>query len=228
MRPSFLFLALLACATAAAAQDDNPTLLGGGVRTRPKVDGFSERTTELVPVLRYFGERWFARTTQGILEGGARWNVNPGFALGAQLAYEQGPNDEDPGASVGAHAEWEGKLGPSPVLGLVRLRQHLDTDRGTQLDLRAAGGVYQGHGFIAVLFGQLTFANEKYYRAYYDVAESGLLYASIGAQASYDLSRHWMIVGAAERKRMSDAVMESPLVAQRSASYASIGLSYRF
>src|SRR5574338_409006 len=95
MRPSFLFLALLACATAAAGQDDNPTLL------------------------RYFGERWFAPTTQGILEGAARWNVNPGFALGAQLAYEQGPNDEDPGASVGAHAEWEGKLGPSPVLGLV-------------------------------------------------------------------------------------------------------------
>ena len=86
----------------------------------------------------------------------------------------------------------------------------------------------QGHGFTAILFGQLTFATGKYYRAYYDVAESGLLYASLGAQASYDLSPHWMLVGSAERKRMSDAVMKSALVAQRSASYLGVGLAYRF
>ncbi|HYX66159.1 MAG TPA: hypothetical protein VE935_18220, partial [Burkholderiales bacterium] len=65
-------LALALWASVAAAQDDLK-LVGAGVRTRPKVDGFSDRTTELVPVLRYFGQPWFVRTTQGILEGGLRW-----------------------------------------------------------------------------------------------------------------------------------------------------------
>jgi outer membrane scaffolding protein for murein synthesis (MipA/OmpV family) len=218
---------LLLWAGAAAAQEDLK-LLGAGVRTRPKQDGFSERTTELYPVLRYFGEPWFVRTTQGILEGGARWNVSPGLDLGAQLAYEQGPNDKDPGASIGAHAEWEGKIGPAPVIGLVRYRQNLDTDRGALLDLRTAGGVYQGHGFIAVLFAQLSFATEKYYRSYYGIDESGLLYGSVGAQVSYDLTRRWMIVGSAERKHMSDNAARSPLVVQRSASYLGIGLAYSF
>ena len=222
-----LCAALLLWAGAAAAQEDLK-LVGAGVRTRPKVDGFSERTTEVYPVLRYFGSRWFARTTQGILEGGARWGVRPGWDVGAQLAYEQGPNDRDPGASIGVHSEWEGKLGPAPVLGLVRLRQNLDTDRGALADLRAAGGVYQGHGFIAVLFGQLSFATQKYYRAYYAIDESGLLYGSVGVQASYDLSRHWMLVASGERKRMSDNAARSPLVVQRSASYLGIGVAYSF
>lgn len=218
-------LALALWASVAAAQEDLK-LVGAGVRTRPKVDGFSDRTTELVPVLRYFGQPWFVRTTQGILEGGLRWNVRPGWDLGAQLAYEQGPNDQDPGASIGLHSEWEGKLGPAPVLGLVRYRHNVDSDRGDLLDLRAAGGVYQGHGFIAVLFTQLSFATQKYYRAYYDVDESGLLYGSVGAQASYDLSRRWMLVGSAERKHMSDNAARSPPVVQRSASYVSVGIAY--
>jgi outer membrane scaffolding protein for murein synthesis (MipA/OmpV family) len=223
-----LFCAALLLWSAAAAAQDDLKLVGAGVRTRPKVDGFAERTTELVPVLRYFGKPWFVRTTQGILEGGARWTVRPGFDVGAQLAYEPGPNDEDPGASIGAHAEWERKLGPVPVLGLIRLRQNLDTDRGLQMDFRTAGGVYQGHGFLAIVFGQFTLATEKYYRAYYGVDESGLLYVSVGAQASYDLSRHWMLVGSAERKHMSDNAARSPLVVQRSASYLGIGLAYSF
>ena len=226
--PPRLLCAALALWTSVAAAQEDPKLLGAGVRTRPKVDGLSERTTEIYPVLRYFGGRWFARTTQGILEGGARLNVRPGWDVGAQLAYEQGPNDRDPGASIGVHSEWEGRLGPAPVLGLARLRQNLDTDRGALADLRAAGGVYQGHGFIGVLFAQISFATQKYYRAYYGVDESGLLYGSVGAQASYDLSRHWMLVGSGERKRMSDNAARSPLVAQRSASYLGIGIAYRF
>src|SRR5437868_2297687 len=101
----FLFL-VLALPIVAAAQDDY-TLLGGGLRTRPKFDGSSDRTVDLIPVVRYYGRPWFARTTQGILEGGARWNLGPGLDVGAQLAYEQGPQDHNPGASVGVHAEWD-------------------------------------------------------------------------------------------------------------------------
>lgn len=225
MRASFLLVALL-WALEASAQ--NPTLAGAGIRSRPDFDGASERKTDLIPVLRYYGRPWFARTTQGMLEGGARWSAGPGLDIGAQLAYEQGPRDTDPGSSLGVHAEWDRKLGPVPVDALVRVRQHLDSERGLQADLRVTAGVYEGHGVLAGVFGQFTVASEKYFRAFYGVDESGLLYTSLGVLASYDLARRWVLVGSVERRHMSDNAGRSPLVAQRSASYGALGLAYRF
>jgi outer membrane scaffolding protein for murein synthesis (MipA/OmpV family) len=220
----FLLLALPLMATA----EDDYTLFGAGVRTRPKFDGSSDRTVDLIPVVRYYGRPWFARTTQGMLEGGARWSAGPGLAVGAQLAYEQGPRDKDPGASIGAHAEWDGRLGRMPLDALLRVRQHLDTERGLQADLRLTAGVYEGHGVLAGVFAQVTYANEDYYRSYYDVDESGVVYGALGALASYDLSRRWLLVGSLERRRLTDHAMRSPLAEQRSASYATLGLAYRF
>src|SRR5712691_5275061 len=75
---------------AQTAPPEDYTLLGAGVRTRPAYDGSASQTTDLIPVLRYYGKPLFARTTQGILEGGVRTDIAPGLALGAQLAYEGG------------------------------------------------------------------------------------------------------------------------------------------
>src|ERR671931_106568 len=119
-----------------------------------------------------------ARTTQGLLEGGARWNLRPGLDTGVQLAYEQGPRDDDPDASLGVHLEADRMIGPAPVNALLRLRQHLDTDRGTQLDARATVGVYGGHGAALGLFVQGTWASEKSFEAYYGVRDSGLLFVA--------------------------------------------------
>ena len=218
---------LLAIPTLVLAQDEG-TLFGAGVRTRPTFDGSSDRTTDLIPVIRYYGRPWFARTTQGILEGGARWNVRNGLDVGAQLAYEQGPLDHDPGASIGVHAEAERTIGPVPVDALVRVRQFLDTDRGVQLDARATAGVYGGHGILAGVFAQATWASEKSFEAYYGVRESGLLFTSIGALASYDLTHRWTLVGSLEARRLSDEAARSPIVERRSANYASAGIVYRF
>ncbi|HYQ95286.1 MAG TPA: MipA/OmpV family protein, partial [Burkholderiales bacterium] len=64
--------------------------IGAGVRTRPAYDGSASQRTDLIPTVRYYGKPWFARTTQGILEGGARMELAQGLNLGAQLAYEGG------------------------------------------------------------------------------------------------------------------------------------------
>src|SRR6266850_2241553 len=98
--------------------------IGAGVRTRPAYDGSGAQRTDLIPTVRYYGKPWFARTTQGILEGGARMELAQGLDLGAQLAYEGGRlasesdflrnnnvPDIKPGASVGLHVEWDQKLG---------------------------------------------------------------------------------------------------------------------
>ena len=226
--PLLLALALPSLLPLNAAAQDGDTLFGAGVRTRPKFDGSVERTVDLIPVVRYYGRPWFARTTQGLLEGGARWSLRPGLDTGVQLAYEQGPRDHDPDASIGVHLEADRMIGPAPVNGLLRLRQHLDTDRGTQLDARATVGVYGGHGVAAGLFVQATWASEKSFAAYYGVHESGLLFASLGALASYDLSHRWSLVGSIESRRLSDEAAQSPIVERRSGIYANAGIAYRF
>jgi hypothetical protein len=38
------------------------------------------------------------------------------------------------------------------------VRQHLDTDRGTQFDARVTAGAYEGHGILAGVFGQFALA----------------------------------------------------------------------
>ncbi|MFL6573806.1 MAG: hypothetical protein ACJ8G4_18750, partial [Burkholderiales bacterium] len=52
--------------------EDPPTIIGAAIRSRPAYDGSSSQVTDLIPQLRYYGKLWFARTTQGILEGGIR------------------------------------------------------------------------------------------------------------------------------------------------------------
>ena len=222
-----LLIALLALPGLAAAQDDY-TLLGGGLYSRPKFDGSRDRRVDLIPVVRYYGTPWFARTTQGILEGGARWNLREGLDVGAQLAYEQGPQDHDPGASVGVHAEWDSQLGPAPLNVLLRLRQFLDTDRGLQFDTRATLGVYEGHGLAAGVFAQATWASEKSFRAYYGVSDSGLLFTSLGALGGYELTQRWQLLGSVEHRRLADDAARSPIVDKRSGMYASLGLAYKF
>src|SRR5438309_912613 len=158
-----LALALLLIAPLAAlAQNVVPDYawIGAGVRTRPAYDGSNAQRTDLIPTVRVYGEPWFARTTQGILEGGAKMQLARGLNVGAQLAYEGGRlasesdflggnnvPDIKPGASVGLHVEWDQKLGPMPLTLLARARRFADSDRGPQADLRLPAGAY-GRGAI--------------------------------------------------------------------------------
>ena len=83
------FLALLlALPCIAFAQDPLGTLLGAGVRARPDYDGASKQELQPIPIIRYYGRTLFARTTQGILEGGARLEPLPKLWVGAQLAFD--------------------------------------------------------------------------------------------------------------------------------------------
>jgi outer membrane scaffolding protein for murein synthesis (MipA/OmpV family) len=223
---SIVFFLLLAPFLAQAQGDY--TLVGAGVRTRPRFDGSADRTVDVIPVLRYYGRPWFARTTQGILEGGARWSLRPGLDFGAQLAYEQGPRDHDPGASIGVQVEGDRTIGRVPLNGLVRVRQHLDSDRGIQADLRGTVGVYGSHGVQAGVFAQATFASGKSLEAYYGVRESGLLFTSLGVLGSYDPAPRWTLVGSVESRRLSDNAARSAFVEKRTGIYASAGLAYRF
>jgi outer membrane scaffolding protein for murein synthesis (MipA/OmpV family) len=211
------------------AQDDY-TLLGLGVRSRPDYDGASKQEIDLIPVVRYYGRTWFARTSQGILEGGARKELARGLFAGAQLAYEAGNDrtDLDPGASFGLHLEWDTKVGPAPVNLLGRTRHHFDTDRGAQTDLRGTIGVYGRGGVLAGVFAQATWASDKWIRSYYGTGSGGLWYTELGVLASYDIARHWVLVGSVSSRRLHGDAASSPITEDKTNYYASAGVAYRF
>jgi outer membrane scaffolding protein for murein synthesis (MipA/OmpV family) len=249
-------LALLPLAPHAAfAQSVLPEYawIGAGVRTRPAYDGSAAQRTDLIPTMRYYGKPWFARTTQGILEGGARMELARGLDVGAQLAYEGGRlasesdflgsnnvPDINPGASVGVHVEWDQKLGPMPVTLLARGRHFVDGDRGAQADLRLTAIVFGGGAITAAVFAQGTWANSKSNQSFYGItpaqstnrpaytAGSGPLFATGGLLWGVDLSREWIVVGNLEARRLHGDAARSPLAERRSNHYASASLAYRF
>lgn len=250
-----LFLLGLATPLVAVAELTNGGLIGPGVRSRPAYDGSDSQRTELVPVIRYFGQPFFLRSTQGVLEGGARMAVAPGLHVGVQLAYESGRRtresdflnnrrvfDLDRGASIGAQAEWDSKIGPAPITLLARVRQHTESDRGAQADVRFSVGVFQSGRFGAGLFTQATWANAKSTRSYYAVtpqqsaasglrtydAGSGLLFASYGFLWSVDLAQDWAVVGSVERRHLTGDARRSPLTEESTNHYVSAGVAYRF
>lgn len=218
---------LLLLAGVAIAQE---ALLGAGLRSRPDYDGANKQETDLIPVVRWYGETWFARTTQGILEGGARLALAEGLVAGAQLAYEAGNErtDVDPGASYGLHLEWDTRVGPAPLNLLARTRHHVDTDRGMQTDVRGTVGVYGAHGVQAGVFAQATWATGKWMRSYYGAGDGGLWFTSLGVLGSYELSRKWLLVGSLERRRLHGDARSSPITEKKANNYASAGLAYRF
>jgi len=254
VRSAVLALALTA-SLPAFAELSNDGIIGPGVRTRPAYDGSDSQRTEVVPVIRYLGQPWFVRSTQGVLEGGARLELAPSLHLGAQLAYEPGRRtresdflenrsvfDIDRGASIGAHVEWDHKIGPVPITLLARARQHTDSDRGAQADLRLSVGVFRGGPVGVGLFTQATWANAKATRSFYSVtpqqsatsglpgyeAGSGLLYSSVGLLWSVDLTRNWIVVGNFEARHLQGDARRSPLVERSTNYYAATGVAYRF
>ncbi|HYS56629.1 MAG TPA: MipA/OmpV family protein [Burkholderiales bacterium] len=240
---------------AARAQSTLPDYawIGAGARTRPAYDGSAAQRTDLIPTVRYYGKPWFARTTQGILEGGVRTELVQGLNLGAQLAYEGGRlasesdflrshnvPDINPSASVGLHLEWDQKLGPVPVTLLARGRHFVDSDRGAQADLRFTAIVFGGRAITAAVFVQGTWANSKSSQSFYGItpaqstnlspyaAGSGPLFATGGLLWGVDLSRQWIVVGNLEARRLHGDAARSPLAERTSNHYASASLAYRF
>jgi outer membrane protein len=252
-------IAGLACAAllplAAQAELTNEPLIGPGLRSRPAYDGSNSQKTELVPVIRYLGQPFFVRSTQGVLEGGLRAELAPGLHAGAQLAYEPGRRVSESGflqsrnlpgisrgGSIGLHVEWDHSFGPMPITLLGRLRRNIDSDLGTQADLRLSAGVFQSGRFAAGVFTQAIWGNAKSAAAYYGITPqqsvasglaafqpgSGWLNTSVGLLWSVDLAPKWVVVGSVEGRRVSNDLADSPLVQRRWNNYISAGVAYRF
>ena len=84
----WLLVSLLLAPLTAAALDEDVQFAGVGIYSHPKFDGSPIRHNDPIPQISYTRGRWFARTTEGILEGGARWSVGESAAIGMQAAND--------------------------------------------------------------------------------------------------------------------------------------------
>ena len=239
----------------AFAELSNDPMIGPGLRTKPAYDGSDTQQLEVVPVIRYFGQPWFLRSTQGVLEAGARMSLAPGLHVGAQVAYEPGRRNKDSdllenrnlasvdrGASIGAQLEWDQKIGPVPITLLTRFRQHTESDRGAQVDLRLSAGILQYGRLGMGVFTQATWASDKSNDSMYSItpaqsaasglrayeAGSGWLFTSFGLLWSVDITKQWVAVGNLEARHMQGDARRSPLVERSTNYYAAAGVAYKF
>ena len=242
-------------AMAFAQSTDDEKYIGGGARVRPAYEGADGNRVDPIPYLRLYGEHFFARTTQGILEGGWRTQPFGGVVFGAQLAYEEGRitddsaflsehrlEDLDPSASVGLHAEGDWKLGPVPLNALLRYRQDIDSDNGAQADLRVTAGVLDWNRVRAALFGQVTWGDGKSTQRYFGItpqqaatsglpaygAGSGTRSVQVGLLGDVDLAKHWVGLWGITFQQLQGDAANSPLTQDRGNWYANAGAAYRF
>jgi outer membrane scaffolding protein for murein synthesis (MipA/OmpV family) len=229
--------------------------IGIGARLRPAYEGADGNRGDAIPYLRLYGEHLFARTTQGILEGGWRTRPFGGVVFGAQLAYEEGRvtgdsaflqehnfEDLDPGASLGLHAEGDWKIGPMPLNALLRYRHDVESDNGAQADLRVTAGILDWRRVRAGLFGQLTWGDGKSTQRYFGItpqqavatglpaydAGAGLRSVQLGLIGDIDLARNWVGLWGISLQQLQADAKDSPITRDRSNWYANAGVAYRF
>ena len=254
---TFLYVLASCIAPVAMAQDASKgdAYVGLGARVRPAYEGADSQRTEAIPYVRLYGKHLFARTTQGILEGGVRSSPAGGVVVGAQLAYEEGRitdesaflqahdfEDIDANASVGVHAELDWKIGRMPLNALARYRHNVDSNLGAQADLRVTAGIFSRWGLNAGVFGQLTWSDEEATQNYFGLtpeqssrtglpvysAGAGLRNVQFGLLWTLDLSRHWLMLGGLNVRRLEGDARGSPIVQDETNWFANAGLAYRF
>lgn len=251
---TILVLSLLVAPGARAELSDD-AWLGPGLRLQPAYDGSATQRFQLVPVVRYLGDPWFVRSTQDVLEAGARVEVVPGLRLGGQVAYEPGRkaqespflashhvSDVDRGASFGAQCEWDHTFGRVPVTVVTRLRQHADLERGLQADVRVSAGILRRGPLGAGVYIESIWASAKSVDRFYGISpaqapvtglpvfvgSAGWLTGVYGIGARLDLSHEWVAVAAAESHQLLGAATRSPLVERADNYYLTLGFAYRF
>ena len=250
----FCLAAPLSC-DALAQRSNDEKYVGVGARVRPAYEGADSSRVDVIPYLRAYGEHFFARTTQGVLEGGWRSRPFGAWVFGAQIAYEEGRiSDEsafleehhfadlDPSASLGLHAEGDWTIGPMPLNALLRYRHDVKSDNGAQADVRVTAGVLDWGRVRAGVYGQLTWGDAKSTQRYFGIssaqsaasglpaynAGSGVRYIEAGLVGDVNLSRHWIgLWGGYLRQPQADA-RDSPIVQDRINWAANAGIAYRF
>lgn len=253
--PTFLLAAAWCVAPPALAQLAEETYFGLGLRVRPAYEGADSSRGQAIPYLRYYGENLFARTTQGMLEGGVRARPIGKVVFGAQLAYEDGRvseesaflearnfEDIDPGASAGVHAEVDWSVGRMPLNTLLRYRRNLDSDLGAQADLRFAAGIYARGRTRAGVYAQLSWSDGEAAQSYFGLdaqqsartglpaysAGAGLRCVQLGVLGATEISRRWLALWGVNAHRVEGDARDSPTVRDPVNWYANAGVAYRF
>jgi outer membrane scaffolding protein for murein synthesis (MipA/OmpV family) len=240
-----------------AAETPSPTLIGASVRIGPEYDGSRSSDIGLIPVLMYSKDIWFSRTTEGILEAGAKAILLDNMYYGIQAAYEEGRDSHnsdflqmhhvdsiDPSLSLGGFLQYQNSIKTVPVDIILRFRKDIDSARGYQVDLRLTAGIYRSKDkkLNAEIFAQSTWADDKAIQSYYGISNDasfttkisafhpsgGNLSNQFGFWCSYNLSSHWMLTGNVERHQLEGDAKNSPLTEVSHNNYFSFGAAYQF
>lgn len=213
--------------------------------------------THILPIPLIHWERGvlFIRSSKGMEEAGARWQLTDDFSAGSQIVFELGRDSDDSlllqqlrmpniphGTSVGVHAEYSTHIGPAPVDALLRLRQRNGSQRGALADVRIEVGVY-GNKYVGVqTYVQSTWANREAMDSDFGVkadnaafigipayqADAGLRNYLVGVAGKLDLDTEWMAIGSVEYNTLIGDAADSPVTEQKNSQAITLGVMYKF
>jgi MipA family protein len=236
--------AVLTCgATSAWAQSDKqtpPNFLALGVAVVPEFEGSSDRSA--VPAL--IGRFAVGATSLRLLGNSAQWNLLPAsspWALGPVLSLRSARDEDaadavikrlrsiDASAGFGAFGEysWRGLLDASDSLTAgVEL---LGGKAGARVQASLGYQWQAAAGLRANVSTHVGAASAKYQRTYFDVdadnamrsglpryaGDRGVDEVGLALGASYDVSRHWLLIGRVQAVRLIGDAADSPIVRLR-------------
>lgn len=248
-------LALVTSLALPLAAAEQPHLLGLALQSEASYLGAAKEEISVIPLVNWQTGHFFARSSKGIGEAGAHWQLDNGFSLGSQVALELGRDSQDSallqqlkmpdiahGASLGVHLEYDTAIGPAPLSTLIRLRQRSGSQRGALADIRLELGVFGTDTLGLQTYLQATWANQRALRSDFGIQPENAAYINsaayspaagirdlvVGLAGKIDLNRKWMVVSAIERRQLRGDAASSPIAEQKNSNILTLGTLYRF
>jgi MipA family protein len=230
--------------------------VGLGVISAPKYEGSKDNRVSPFPLLDVnFNWNGLSVGTKGIewkfidkpvvlgltigFDGGRKDKESKGF-LSSGSDYLRGMGDIDTTVEYGLSISGE-PLG-LPITAALRKAPSGKGHGGTLLDLGAYIPFELVEGISTGVSVSTTYADKKYTQAYFGVTpaqaantnfavytpDAGFKSASLGLDASYNLTKNWIVNGGVTASRLLGDAAKSPIVQRKSGASAVLSFGYKF
>jgi outer membrane protein len=240
---------VVAEASAAGTDDEKPsdhqTAIGLGVGYVPRFEGSDHYRVREVPLINIQRGRFFARVGDGI---GVDLVKGERIRVGASVAWMLGYRSKDVPTGIGKLDDSIGaRMFASVNFGgltttLSATKAVSEDDRGLAASASFAYPMRVSERLTIIPTTSVNWADDEYMSSYFGVdagraersglpqyaPSSGFKDVSLQLVASYRLTDHWTLAGAAGFTKLMDNATDSPLVERKQQPGMMIGVSYVF
>lgn len=241
----------LACFTLASTAAQAQNFIGAGVAVVPVYEGSSTYRTVPLPLINYQSGNFFITPRAGLpalgLKTSLAQDLEAGVFLGLDLGRKASRTARTKGldnihfhASYGAYLEWT----PGPLSLGAAFRKAAHTGYGSVVELRASYAAWESGPHRMRIGVDTQWSSRSAMKTWFGVTQeeamssqaglpayspsAGFKSASLFSVWSYRLSSNWSALTTVGVNRLFGDAKDSPLTAQKTNLFGSIGAIYSF